>query len=207
MSDVCWGPVETQFGTFGVWVDARGRLTKLWLDLKRALKSELALPRDDRAVRHVVREIQEYAGGKRKAFTLDLAPEGTPFQLSVWNALLKVPYGETTSYGALANRLGFPNSARAVGHANGSNPHRANHSLPSCHRRERQSHGLWWRSAYEESASGIRSGARGEAGRSFWTCRHAAISVSRLSPGASDTARANQWTASASNPSAASNDA
>lgn len=122
MSDVCWGQVETQFGTFGVWVDARGRLTKLWLDLKRALKSELALPRDDRAVRHVVREIQEYAGGKRKAFTLDLAPEGTPFQLSVWNALLKIPYGETTSYGALANQLGFAKGARAVGHANGSNP-------------------------------------------------------------------------------------
>jgi methylated-DNA-[protein]-cysteine S-methyltransferase len=121
-NDLTWGTVETQFGTFGVWVDARGRLVRLWLNLKRAPKSELALPRDDKAVAHVVREIEEYAAGKRKDFTIELAPEGTPFQLSVWDALLKIPYGETTSYGAIANRLGFPNGARAVGYANGSNP-------------------------------------------------------------------------------------
>lgn len=120
--DLRWGPVETRFGTFGVWVDARGRLARLRLNLRRARKSELALPRDDKAVAHVVREIDEYAAGKRKKFTVDLAPEGTPFQLSVWDALLKIPYGETTSYGAIANQLGFPNGARAVGTANGSNP-------------------------------------------------------------------------------------
>ncbi len=121
-NDLTWAPVETQFGTFGVWVDARGRLVRLWLNLKRALKSELAWPRDDKAVAHVVREIKEYAADKRKDFTIELAPEGTSFQLSVWDALLKIPYGETTSYGAIANRLGFPNGARAVGYANGSNP-------------------------------------------------------------------------------------
>lgn len=121
-NDLRWGPVETQFGTFGVWVDPRGRLVRLWLNLKRALKSDLSLPRDDKAVAPVVREIKEYAAGKRKDFTVELAPEGTPFQLSVWDALLKIPYGETTSYGAIANQLGFPNRARAVGTANGSNP-------------------------------------------------------------------------------------
>ena len=121
-NDLTWGPVETQFGTFGVWVDARGRLVRLWLNLKRALKSELALPRNDKAVAHVVREIEEYAAGTRKDFTLELAPEGTPFQLSVWDALLKIPFGETTSYGAIADNLGFPNGARAVGTANGNNP-------------------------------------------------------------------------------------
>jgi methylated-DNA-[protein]-cysteine S-methyltransferase len=121
-NDLTWGPVETQFGRFGVWVDARGRLVRLWLNLKRAPKSDLALPRDDKAVTHVVREIEEYAEGKRKHFTVELAPEGTPFQLSVWDALLKIPFGATTSYGAIANQLGFPNGARAVGHANGSNP-------------------------------------------------------------------------------------
>lgn len=121
-SDLRWGPVETQFGTFGVWVDARGRLTKLWLNLKRALKSELEMPRDDEAVAPVVREIEEYAAGKLKEFTVELAPEGSSFQRSVWGALLKIPYGETTSYGAIANQLGFANGARAVGYANGSNP-------------------------------------------------------------------------------------
>ncbi|HUO91535.1 MAG TPA: methylated-DNA--[protein]-cysteine S-methyltransferase [Rhizomicrobium sp.] len=121
-ADLRWGPVETRFGLMGAWVDARGRLTKLWLNLKRALKNELALPRDDKAVSHVVREIAEYAEGKRKDFTIDLAPEGTPFQRSVWGALLKIPYGTTTTYGAIANQLGLPNGARAVGYANGSNP-------------------------------------------------------------------------------------
>jgi methylated-DNA-[protein]-cysteine S-methyltransferase len=121
-SELRWGPVETRFGTFGVWVDMQGRLKRLWLNLKRARKSELMLPRDDKAVAHVVREIEEYAAGTRKDFTMELSPEGTPFQLSVWDALLKIPYGETTSYGAIANQLSFPNGARAVGYANGSNP-------------------------------------------------------------------------------------
>lgn len=121
-STLRWGPVETRFGTFGVWVDARGRLTRLWLNIKRASRLELALPRDEKAVAHAVREIREYCAGKRKEFTVELAPEGTPFQRSVWDALLRIPYGETTSYGAIASQLGFPNGARAVGTANGSNP-------------------------------------------------------------------------------------
>jgi methylated-DNA-[protein]-cysteine S-methyltransferase len=121
-NELRWGPIETHFGTFGVWVDPKGRLTQLWLNLKRARKSELMMPRDDRAVAHVKRQIDEYCAGKRKTFTLELAMEGTPFQLSVWNALLKIPYGATTSYGAMATELGLPNGARAVGYANGSNP-------------------------------------------------------------------------------------
>jgi methylated-DNA-[protein]-cysteine S-methyltransferase len=48
--------------------------------------------------------------------------EGTPFQLSVWDLLLQIPYGKTTTYGALAHDLGNPNASRAVGLANGSNP-------------------------------------------------------------------------------------
>jgi methylated-DNA-[protein]-cysteine S-methyltransferase len=47
---------------------------------------------------------------------------GTPFQKRVWDELLKIPYGETTTYGELARRLGTPNAARAVGAANGRNP-------------------------------------------------------------------------------------
>jgi methylated-DNA-[protein]-cysteine S-methyltransferase len=47
---------------------------------------------------------------------------GTPFQLSVWRALLEIPYGETTSYGEIARRVGTPEGSRAVGLANGSNP-------------------------------------------------------------------------------------
>lgn len=117
-----WGPIETRFGMMGAWVDARGRLVRFWLNLKRASKFETSFPRDEKAVAHVAREVDEYCAGKRKAFTLELAAEGTEFQKKVWRALVNIPYGTTTSYGALAKKLGFPNGARAVGYANGSNP-------------------------------------------------------------------------------------
>jgi methylated-DNA-[protein]-cysteine S-methyltransferase len=70
----------------------------------------------------VVRELEEYFGGERRTFGVPLAPHGTPFQLSVWQALRAIPYGETQSYGELARRLGCPAGARAVGLANGANP-------------------------------------------------------------------------------------
>jgi len=120
--DLRWGPVETRFGPMGAWVDARGRLKTFWLNLKRVSKFELAHERSDKAIAHVAREVREYCDGKRKDFTLELAPEGTEFQKSVWDALLKIPYGTTTSYGTLAKKLGYPHGARAVGTANGSNP-------------------------------------------------------------------------------------
>ena len=53
---------------------------------------------------------------------MQLAPEGTPFQFEVWRRLCDIPYGETISYGELADRIGNPKASRAVGLANGSNP-------------------------------------------------------------------------------------
>jgi methylated-DNA-[protein]-cysteine S-methyltransferase len=67
-------------------------------------------------------QLDEYFRGARRVFTVKLSPAGTAFQLRVWRALLEIPYGETTSYGELARRLGQPNASRAVGLANGSNP-------------------------------------------------------------------------------------
>ena len=55
-------------------------------------------------------------------FDVPLAPEGTAFQRDVWNALLRIPYGETTTYGQLAQTIGRPSAVRAVGAANGQNP-------------------------------------------------------------------------------------
>jgi methylated-DNA-[protein]-cysteine S-methyltransferase len=65
---------------------------------------------------------REYFDGRRRQFDLPLAPEGTPFQQRVWRALLDIPYGQTTSYGEIAIRLGQRSASRAVGLANGSNP-------------------------------------------------------------------------------------
>ena len=78
--------------------------------------------RHDRAFEDVSTQLTEYFEGRRRAFELPLAPEGTPFQLRVWNALLDILYGETISYGELAARIGDRSASRAVGLANGSNP-------------------------------------------------------------------------------------
>ena len=67
-------------------------------------------------------QIAAYFAGTLRQFSLALAPQGTPFQQAVWRALQDIPYGETTSYGALARQLGKPQAARAVGAANGQNP-------------------------------------------------------------------------------------
>jgi methylated-DNA-[protein]-cysteine S-methyltransferase len=74
------------------------------------------------AFRDGVAQLHSYFAGTLRRFELALAPVGTPFQLRVWRALLEIPYGETTSYGALARTLGAPGAARAVGLANGRNP-------------------------------------------------------------------------------------
>jgi len=66
-------------------------------------------------------QLEEYFSGKRKVFDIKVNPEGTDFRKCVWNELLKIPYGETVSYGEIAERIGNPKSVRAVGLANGSN--------------------------------------------------------------------------------------
>jgi AraC family transcriptional regulator of adaptative response/methylated-DNA-[protein]-cysteine methyltransferase len=66
-------------------------------------------------------ELQEYFAGKRKEFTVPLVYPGAPFEERVWNGLLRIPYGETRSYEALAVEIGAPKAQRAVGRANGMN--------------------------------------------------------------------------------------
>jgi methylated-DNA-[protein]-cysteine S-methyltransferase len=68
------------------------------------------------------RQLGEYFAGERQDFDLRLAPEGTPFERSVWDELQKIPFGETRSYGEIAQAIGRPGAARAVGRANGANP-------------------------------------------------------------------------------------
>jgi methylated-DNA-[protein]-cysteine S-methyltransferase len=70
-----------------------------------------------------IRQLEEYFAGTRRTFTLPLAPEGTPFQRSVWQGLTTIPYGVTASYADVARQLASPNAFRAVGNANNRNPH------------------------------------------------------------------------------------
>jgi methylated-DNA-[protein]-cysteine S-methyltransferase len=69
-----------------------------------------------------VEQLEQYFAGERTEFDLPLELHGTAFQLRVWSLLREIPFGETTTYGALADRLGNPRAVRAVGLANGRNP-------------------------------------------------------------------------------------
>ena len=73
-------------------------------------------------LRQARRELAEYFSGARTRFTVKLAPQGTPFQRAVWNAIAGVGFGRTIAYGELARRAGRPGSARAAGAATGRNP-------------------------------------------------------------------------------------
>jgi methylated-DNA-[protein]-cysteine S-methyltransferase len=77
---------------------------------------------DHRILVHAEQQLKEYFDGKRKTFDLPLNPVGTPFQIKVWHALRKIPFGVTKSYGELAKTIGSPKSSRAVGNANSRNP-------------------------------------------------------------------------------------
>ena len=70
----------------------------------------------------VAEQLGAYFAGELTEFDVDLRLEGTPFQQEVWAALREIPYGETWSYGQLADHIGKPGAARAVGLANGRNP-------------------------------------------------------------------------------------
>ncbi|KJD31263.1 cysteine methyltransferase [Tamlana nanhaiensis] len=67
-------------------------------------------------------QLNEYFNGTRKQFSLKLNPKGTDFQQNVWNELINIPYGKTTSYLELAKQLGDVKAIRAVANANGKNP-------------------------------------------------------------------------------------
>lgn len=67
-------------------------------------------------------ELESYFAGELRQFTVPLHLKGTPFQLTVWNHLRTIPYGETRTYGQLAEALGNRGASRAVGLANGKNP-------------------------------------------------------------------------------------
>jgi len=69
-----------------------------------------------------VRQLIEYFLGVRKEFSLPLNPQGTDFQMRTWNALLRIPYGETRSYKQVAEAIDCPKGCRAVGLANNRNP-------------------------------------------------------------------------------------
>jgi methylated-DNA-[protein]-cysteine S-methyltransferase len=114
--------VESPIGELTLASDGEA-LTGLYMTDQRHRPELPAADGDDDAVLAAARaQLAEYFAGERREFDLPLKPAGTPFQRAVWEALRDIPYGETAGYGELANRLGRPGAARAVGLANGRNP-------------------------------------------------------------------------------------
>ncbi len=114
--------VDSPVGTLTL-VAAEGILTGLYMDLQRHRPLEETFgPRDRTPFTEVITQLEEYFAARRTEFDVPVTLAGSPFQRTVWAALREIPYGETTSYGRLAERLGRPTAARAVGLANGRNP-------------------------------------------------------------------------------------
>lgn len=118
-----WDLIESPFATtFAAWVDDEGRLVRFNLNAKGAARWFKDAERNSRKLADVRRQVNEYAKGKRRDFDFELLPEGPDFNKRVWKALLDIPFGATTYYGAIAKKIGHPEAARAVGAANGANP-------------------------------------------------------------------------------------
>jgi methylated-DNA-[protein]-cysteine S-methyltransferase len=102
----------------------RGLAEVLWRG-ERSNRRRLATMKEDPnhpLLIEAERQLSEYFARKRKRFALKLDFRGTEFQLRVWSELLKIPFGETRTYGDVAKRLGDAKATRAVGAANGRNP-------------------------------------------------------------------------------------
>ena len=94
-------------------------------DLENWVKKRLpgySLFEEEIGLQFFTTELIGYLDGQRKEFTASISLHGTPFQQSVWQALVEIPYGETVSYSTIAERIGKPTAVRAVGTAIGANP-------------------------------------------------------------------------------------
>ena len=85
-------------------------------------KNEDILEKDTNILKNTERQLSEYFSGKRNTFDLKLNSKGTDFMKKVWRELLNIPYGETRTYKEIAEKIGNPKGARAVGMANNKNP-------------------------------------------------------------------------------------
>ncbi len=101
-------------------VAAADALVRIWFGRH---EGSLCRPRPENPVLgQTARQLDSYFAGELRYFDLPLRPEGTPFQLRVWEELRRIPYGETRSYREVARAIGSPEAVRAVGAANGQNP-------------------------------------------------------------------------------------
>ena len=124
--------LETPLGPMRAAFDGRGRLRELVYGVGDPRETvPLATKPIREAHAFFVRQLASYFSGTLRTFTVPLAPEGTHFQMRVWEELRHIPYGRTISYHELAERISEPKASRAVGQATGANPLAI---LVPCHR-------------------------------------------------------------------------
>ena len=115
--------IDTPLGPLTLAATTDG-LAGAWFDGQAHHPGELNAPVDasQRWLAQAARELADYFAGRRNSFSVALDPRGTAFQISVWLALQRIACGQLHSYGAIAEELGRPAAARAVGAAVGRNP-------------------------------------------------------------------------------------
>ncbi|MFJ4716642.1 methylated-DNA--[protein]-cysteine S-methyltransferase [Streptomyces sp. NPDC088785] len=114
--------IDSPYGPLTL-VAADGILCGLYMTDQRHRPAEETFGvRDERPFGAAIDQLSGYFQGELTTFDVPLTLIGTPFQQSVWALLRQIPYGETRTYGALAEALGKPQASRAVGLANGKNP-------------------------------------------------------------------------------------
>lgn len=110
-SGICW------LGTPGTALDTGLNWIQRKMDFASVIEDASVEP-----LHHASEQLERYFAGECEQFTCPLDLHGTTFQLQVWNALTRIPYGETRTYTDIAREIGHPGAVRAVGAANGANP-------------------------------------------------------------------------------------
>lgn len=113
------GYYDFPIGVLGIAGDGAGITDIFFKNERTALSSAGA---ETPLLQEAARQLRDYFDGRRKVFNLLLSLHGTAFELADWQALRAIPYGETRSYSQIAEAVGRPKAARAVGMANHRNP-------------------------------------------------------------------------------------
>jgi methylated-DNA-[protein]-cysteine S-methyltransferase len=120
MKNICF--YESIIGKIAVVMEGDSLVNVFYKYHFRTLEKHRFIGRETKEMVNIFKQIQEYLRGKRKNFDIKVLLQGTDFQKKVWEELGKIPYGKTRSYKEIAQQIGVPNGAPAVGMANHHNP-------------------------------------------------------------------------------------
>lgn len=111
---------ETIIGEVGIADNGKG-ITNIYIKDKLKIEKDIEV-KETKLIKEAASQLNEYLSGSREDFSIPFDLEGTEFQVKVWNELIKIPYGETRTYKEIAEKIGNPKAARAIGMANNKNP-------------------------------------------------------------------------------------